>query len=67
MGTSQNYIEADAQFIADEGVKVNKYIYEITHSLGETFNNLPEINNFIANDIELLKGYSFVKSYHANN
>lgn len=61
VGTSQNYIEADAQFIADEGVKVNKYIYEITHSLGETFNNLPEINNFIANDIELLKGYSFVK------
>lgn len=61
VGTSQNYIEVDAQFVADDGAKVNNYIYEITHSLGETFNNLPEVNNFIANDTALLKGYSFVK------
>lgn len=61
VGTSQNYIEADAQFVADEGILVNKYIYDITHSLGERFSDLPEINQFIANDIELLKGYSYVK------
>lgn len=61
VGTSQNYIEADAKFIEEEGTIVNKYIYEITHSLGEAFDKLPEINNFIANDIELLKGYSYVK------
>lgn len=61
VGTSQNYIEADALFVADEGKVVNKYIYGIIQSLGEAFNNLPEITNFIANDIELLKGYSYVK------
>lgn len=61
VGTSQNYIETDALFTEKEGVMINKYIYDITHSLGEAFHSLPEVNHFIANDVELLKGYSYVK------
>lgn len=61
VGTSQNYIEADILLQDDEGKRVNNYISLITSNLGAEFDTLPTVENFIENDVDLLKGYSHVK------
>lgn len=61
VGTSQNYIEADILFQDKEGMEINKFISKITASLGQRFENVPELQNFKENDVELLDGYSYVK------
>lgn len=60
-GTSQNLIESDIVLDSSEGCSINKYILDITKTLGKEFCSLPEINDFKENEIELLKGYSHVK------
>lgn len=69
-GTSQNYIESDILFKNNEGSYINNYIRDVTSALGEDFNTLPIIENFIKDDIEILKGYTYVRKipneeYHA--
>lgn len=61
VGTSQNYIEADILFQKKEGTEINKYIEQIISILGQRFNDFPIITDFKENDIEILKGYSYVK------
>lgn len=61
VGTSQNLIEADVLFNNDEGKRINSYIQLITKALGTDFRDLPEIEKFKEMDVELLKGYSYVK------
>ena len=61
VGTSQNLIEADVLFQNDEGKKINSYIHQITKALGTDFNDIPKIDKFKEVDVELLKGYSYVK------
>ncbi len=60
VGTSRNYIEADILFQNEEGRMINKYIGEITSSLGRKFEELPEIAKFKDNEKALLDGYTYV-------
>lgn len=61
VGTSQNLIEADVLFQNKEGEKINSYIHQITETLGTELKDIPKIEEFKEVDIELLKGYSYVK------
>lgn len=61
VGTSQNFIEADIFFQDKEGIVINNFISKITSSLGQKFEETPELKIFKENDIELLDGYSYVK------
>lgn len=61
VGTSQNLVEADVLFKEADGSKINTYITKITAALGTDFSNLPPIDKFKEVDIEILKGYSYVK------
>ena len=61
VGTSQNFIEADILFQEKEGQEINSYISRITSSLGQRFEDLPELKSFKENETALLDGYSYVK------
>lgn len=61
VGTSQNYIEADAYFRNTEGFKINEYINSVTDILGKDIKELPTIEKFIENNPKILDGYSYVK------
>lgn len=61
VGTSQNYIEADVLFSDQEGITINNYIHDIMSTLGTDFGSLPIVSEFREPDVELLKGYSYVR------
>lgn len=61
VGTSQNLIETDVLFTCDEGKQINTYIQQITKALGTNLRDLPPIDIFKEEDVELLKDYSYVK------
>lgn len=61
VGTSNNYIEADAFFNGNEAIRVNSTIEKVIEMLGEDFSTLPPVTKFIENPVELLKDYNFVE------
>lgn len=60
VGTSQNLIEADLFLKDNDGLSINNYICQITKALERDFNDV-NIEKFKEPEIELLKGYSYVK------
>lgn len=53
VGTTQNYIEADAVFENGEARLVNEKICEVMNRLGKTFSQLPEPELFLPNPTEI--------------
>lgn len=61
VGTSSNYIEADAFFNGNEAIRVNLTIEKVIKKLGEEFSILPPVTKFIESPVELLKDYDYVE------
>lgn len=61
VGTSSNYIEAEAYFEGTEASYINSTIIKVIDKLGADFSKLPPVTNFVPNPIELLKDYNFVE------
>lgn len=65
VGTSSNYIEAEAFFDGSEANRVNSTIVKVIERLGEDFSHIPPVTDFIESPVELLKDYSFVQQIGA--
>lgn len=65
VGTSSNYIEADAFFNGADATCVNSTIVKVIEKLGKDFSLLPPVTKFIPSPVELLKGYNFVEQLSA--
>lgn len=65
VGTSSNYIEADAFFDGSEANRVNSTILQIMERLGEDFSFLPPVTEFVESPVELLKDYNYVEQIGA--
>ena len=61
VGTSSNYIEAEAFFDGAEASRVNSTIVKVIERLGTEFSILPPVTDFIPSPVELLKDYNFVE------
>lgn len=61
VGTSSNYIEAEAYFDGAEAARVNSTIVKVIQRLGTDFSVLPPVTDFVPNPVELLKDYNFVE------
>ena len=61
VGTSSNYIEAEAYFDGTEAARVNSTIVKVIQRLGTDFSVLPPVTDFVPNPVELLKDYNFVE------
>ncbi len=65
VGTSSNYIEAEAFFDGSEANRVNSTIVKVIERLGKDFSVLPPVTQFVESPIELLKDYNFVEQIGA--
>ncbi|WP_289873416.1 restriction endonuclease PLD domain-containing protein [uncultured Duncaniella sp.] len=61
VGTSNNYIEAEAYFNGQEASYVNSTIVNVIERLGSNFSDLPPVTEFIPNPVQLLKDYNYVE------
>ena len=61
VGTSQNYIENDIYFEANEGIIINDRISTLYQTLGVNLEDVPEISNFRKPNNNLLKGHTYVR------